>query len=64
VKEDLRKEFASKMFVESLDKRVANIEGDIEKMRFEIEREKKKTKDNTERIDGHANRLAADVDII
>ena len=54
MKDDLRKELASKKEVDEMDVRMGNIEEDLDNMTISIDVQIKKTKENSEEIESNS----------
>jgi len=64
MKEDLRNELIGKIEFSSLQKQVTELQDDSEDIKVDVDSNEKKIKENQERLDGHATRLAVDSDLI
>lgn len=64
VKDDLRKELASKLETDSLEKRIKHLDNDMNSAFENLRNQKNDIFSNKDKIDGHTNLLKAHSDII
>ena len=53
LKDDIRKEFATKLDLDKFESRIADLEEDLDQTNLSIEIDQKKIKELMERVDGH-----------